>query len=37
MPFGARLATARLGNKKLVEAKQVLPFLEFSVFCEQTK
>jgi hypothetical protein len=37
MPFGARLATTSLGIKKLAEAKQVLLFLEFSVFFEQTK
>jgi lauroyl/myristoyl acyltransferase len=37
MPFFARLATTSRGIKKLAEAKQVPPFLEFSVFCEQTK
>jgi len=30
MPFGACLATTILGIKKLAEAQQVLPSLEFS-------
>jgi hypothetical protein len=37
MLFGAHLATASPGIKKLGKAKQVLPSLKFSVFCEQTK